>query len=133
MTLSEKEERPPSQRQSEGLHKEATNNDDALSKEAQGGMGSYFVGDMNDKTLSKQNEHLTPRQRVFKYADRVSWTLNIIACIAAIAAGTLLPLMDLVFGKFVSTFTGFALGTISPAQYRSQVNKYTCVLRAIDL
>ncbi|KNG46830.1 multidrug resistance protein 1 [Stemphylium lycopersici] len=39
--------------------------------------------------------------RVFTYADRASWMLNIIAFIAAIAAGTLLPLMDLVFGKSV--------------------------------
>ena len=73
-----------------------------------GGMGSYF--------------------RVFKYADRVSWTLNVIAFLAAIAAGTLLPLMDLVFGKFVSISTRFALNIITPAQYRSEVNKYTCVL-----
>jgi hypothetical protein len=32
---------------------------------------------------------------------------------------------DLVFGKFISTFTGFATGSITPAQYRSEVNKYT--------
>ncbi|OAL47500.1 multidrug resistance protein-like protein 1 [Pyrenochaeta sp. DS3sAY3a] len=63
--------------------------------------------------------------RVFKYADQKSWTLNIVAFIAAIAAGTLLPLMDLIFGKFVTTFTGFAVGTTTPAQYRSEVNKYT--------
>lgn len=33
--------------------------------------------------------------------------------------------MDLVFGKFVTTFTGFATGSTTPAQYRSEVNKYT--------
>ncbi|CAO2653774.1 Nn.00g031850.m01.CDS01 [Neocucurbitaria sp. VM-36] len=63
--------------------------------------------------------------RVFKYADGKSWTLNIVAFVAAIAAGTLLPLMDLIFGKFVTSFTGFATGALSPAQYRSEVNKYT--------
>ena len=55
----------------------------------------------------------------------MSWAFNVVAFIAAIAAGTLLPLMDLIFGKFVTTFTGFATGTITPAEYRSQVNKYT--------
>lgn len=69
-------------------------------------------------------------QRVFKYADRLSWTLNIIAFIAAIASGTLLPLMDLIFGKFVTTFTRFAIGELSPAGYRSEVNKYTSVVLA---
>jgi ATP-binding cassette subfamily B (MDR/TAP) protein 1 len=33
--------------------------------------------------------------------------------------------MDLVFGKFITAFTGFATGQITPAQYRSEVNKYT--------
>ena len=69
--------------------------------------------------------HLTSSQRVFTYADRWSWLLNIISFLAAIGAGTLLPLMDLVFGKFVTTFTAFGTGAISGAQYRSQLNKYT--------
>jgi hypothetical protein len=66
-------------------------------------------------------------KRVFKYADRNGWLLMIVAFVAAVAAGTLLPLMDLIFGKFVTTFTGFATGTITPAQYRSEVNKLTYV------
>lgn len=67
------------------------------------------------------------RKRVFHYADSKSWALNIVAFIAAIAAGTVLPLMDLVFGKFVSVIVGFGNGSLSAAQYRSEVNKYTCV------
>ncbi|KAF2635489.1 P-loop containing nucleoside triphosphate hydrolase protein [Massarina eburnea CBS 473.64] len=63
--------------------------------------------------------------RVFTYADRTSWTLNVIAFIAAIASGAILPLMDLIFGKFVTTFTRFATGAITPVQYRSEINKYT--------
>jgi ATP-binding cassette subfamily B (MDR/TAP) protein 1 len=107
-------EQPPFKRQSNGSNNEVVidgkdardgKDKDATPKDVTGGGGSYF--------------------RVFKYADRMSWILNITSFIAAIAAGTLLPLMDLVFGKFVSTFTGFALGTISPAQYRSEVSKYT--------
>ncbi|XPS78515.1 ABC-type xenobiotic transporter [Ascochyta lentis] len=78
---------------------------DVESDDAQGGMGPYL--------------------RVFRYADKTSWLLNGVAFLAAIAAGTLLPLMDLVFGKFVTAFNGFAIGTIGPAEYRSQVNKYT--------
>jgi len=66
-----------------------------------------------------------PYLRVFRYADSKTWTLNIVAIIAAIAAGTLLPLMDLIFGKFITTFTGFASSTVSPVQFRSEINKYT--------
>ncbi|KAF2736700.1 multidrug resistance protein-like protein 1 [Polyplosphaeria fusca] len=83
----------------------APQSDERGSKEAQGGMGPYL--------------------RIFTYADRLGWTLNAISFLAAIAAGTLLPLMDLVFGKFVTTFTAYAVGTISPADYRSEVNKFT--------
>ncbi len=64
---------------------------------------------------------------MFKYADKLSWSLNGVAFIAAIAAGTLLPLMDLIFGKFVTTFTNFGIGILSPEGYRAEVNKYTWV------
>jgi len=41
-----------------------------------------------------------------------------------VAAGTILPLMDLVFGKFINVFTDFATGSLSPAGYRTEVSKY---------
>ena len=49
------------------------------------------------------------------------------AFVAAIAAGVLLPLMNLVFGKFVTSFTGFGTGAISAATYRADVNRFTSV------
>lgn len=51
--------------------------------------------------------------------------MNIVALFAAIGAGSILPLMDLIFGKFITTFVSFSTGVITAAQYRSQVNKYT--------
>ncbi|KAJ8117017.1 hypothetical protein OPT61_g1689 [Boeremia exigua] len=104
MSLEGTETSPP-RRKSDDEKKSAMAEDDAKPDEATGGMGPYM--------------------RVFTYADRTSWILNGVAVIAAIAAGTLLPLMDLVFGKFVTAFDGFAVGAIDPAEYRSQVNKYT--------
>ncbi|KAF2996864.1 hypothetical protein E8E13_004472 [Curvularia kusanoi] len=103
MPSKEESESSPLGRHSEGERRTASN--DEAQVEAKGGMGPYF--------------------RVFMYADNTSWSLNVVAVIAAIAAGTLLPIMDLVFGKFVTAFNGFAVGTVSPADYRSQVNKYT--------
>ncbi len=62
--------------------------------------------------------------RIFDYADRTSWILYSVAFAAAIAAGTALPLMDLVFGKFVTTFNNFAIGVIGPDDYMRDVSKY---------
>jgi ATP-binding cassette subfamily B (MDR/TAP) protein 1 len=45
-----------------------------------------------------------------------------------VAAGTLLPLMDIVFGKFVNVFNDFVNGKLSPAGYRSEVAKYRYML-----
>ena len=47
------------------------------------------------------------------------------ALLAAIAAGVLLPLMNLVFGKFITMFTRFALGTMTPEEFREEINKFT--------
>lgn len=98
-----------------------TETGNAAANEAKGGTGAYIVS----ARRNPQSNHLTLCKRVFQYADRKSWALNIVAFVAAIAAGSLLPLMDLVFGKFVTTFTGFATGATTPAQYRSEVTKFT--------
>jgi ATP-binding cassette subfamily B (MDR/TAP) protein 1 len=62
---------------------------------------------------------------VFTYNDRLGWFLNIIAGLAAIAAGVVLPLMDVVFGKFVNTFNDFVIGKLSPDGFMDQVNHFT--------
>ncbi|PKX96023.1 ABC transporter ATP-binding protein [Aspergillus novofumigatus IBT 16806] len=66
--------------------------------------------------------------RIFSYADRTSWILYSAAIAAAVAAGTALPLMDLIFGKFVTTFNNFALGAVGPDDYMREVSKYALYL-----
>jgi ATP-binding cassette subfamily B (MDR/TAP) protein 1 len=63
--------------------------------------------------------------RIFNYVDRSSWILYSAAFAAAIAAGAALPLMNLVFGRFVTTFNNFAIGAVSPDDYRAEVSKYS--------
>lgn len=36
--------------------------------------------------------------------------------------------MTLIFGRFVTIFNGYALGTISDAEMMRQISHYTCVL-----
>ncbi|CAI6230575.1 unnamed protein product [Periconia digitata] len=81
--------------------------------------------DGNEKSEPQDGGGLGNYIRVFRYADATSWTLNVIAFVAAIASGAILPLMNLVFGRFVTIFTQFAVGDVTPAQYRSEINKYT--------
>ncbi|KAH7137728.1 ABC transporter type 1, transmembrane domain-containing protein, partial [Dactylonectria macrodidyma] len=63
--------------------------------------------------------------RVFTYNDLRGWILNVVAFVAMIAAGTLLPIMDIIFGKFINAFNDFVNGKLSPAGYRSEVGKYS--------
>jgi ATP-binding cassette subfamily B (MDR/TAP) protein 1 len=63
--------------------------------------------------------------RIFAYTNTTGWILNFIALVAAILSGALLPLMNLVFGKTVTTFTDFSTGKISPEEFRSQSTSWT--------
>jgi ATP-binding cassette, subfamily B (MDR/TAP), member 1 len=73
-------------------------------KKAQGGINDYF--------------------RVFHYADKYSWSLYGVAFVAAIASGTALPLMTLIFGSFTTKFNNFATGISTPNQFRHDVDHF---------
>ncbi|KAK5999117.1 ABC multidrug transporter atrC [Cladobotryum mycophilum] len=62
--------------------------------------------------------------RVFTYNDGLGWFINGIAFFCMVAAGTALPLMDIIFGKFVNVFNDFVVGKLSPKGYRDEVGKY---------
>ncbi|EGE02071.1 multidrug resistance protein [Trichophyton equinum CBS 127.97] len=62
-------------------------------------------------------------RRIFRYADQKTWLLYSISFLAAVIGGSALPLMDLVFGKFVTTFNNFANGSISSESYIREVSK----------
>lgn len=66
-------------------------------------------------------------QRIFTYADPLSWTLNLIALVATIGAGASLPLLDFVLGKTVTTFNNFQTGSVDPAKFRSDAAKWAYV------
>lgn len=120
-------EKPPSQSSEDGTaiqgnaSSDGPSSDGPSSKQSNTGLKSYFVCYPICSCYFG-----SPPQRVFSYADRKSWILNIVAFLAAIGAGAVLPLMDLIFGKFVTAFVNFATGVSTAADYRAQVNKYTC-------
>lgn len=67
--------------------------------------------------------------RIFAYTDRFGWLLNVLALIGTVGAGSALPLMDLILGKMITTFNNQATGADSPSKFRSELNRFTYVLR----
>lgn len=62
---------------------------------------------------------------MFRLASNRDKFLYAIGMLCSIGAGTILPLMTLIFGNTVTVFTGFALGTLDGAELRAKINHYT--------
>lgn len=45
-----------------------------------------------------------------------------------VGSGAALPLMNIVFGKFINIFNDFVTGDLSPDAYRHEIGKFTYVL-----
>lgn len=60
--------------------------------------------------------------RIFGFADRYDWTLNVVALITSIAAGATLPLMTIIFGQGITRFNNFAAGNSSADSFKNEVN-----------
>ncbi|KAF5232808.1 hypothetical protein FAUST_8534 [Fusarium austroamericanum] len=88
-------------------------------------LGDKGESDCGDTKDEKKDTSFKYYLRVFTYNDQLGWILNGVAFVCMVAAGTILPLMDLVFGKFINVFTDFATGSLSPAGYRTEVSKYS--------
>ncbi|OAA65685.1 ABC transporter, transmembrane domain, type 1 [Niveomyces insectorum RCEF 264] len=63
-------------------------------------------------------------KRIFRYNDTTGWIVTAIATICMVATGVLLPLMNLVFGKFVNIFNDYLTGRKTPDEFRSSLNHY---------
>ncbi|KAI5458316.1 P-loop containing nucleoside triphosphate hydrolase protein [Mariannaea sp. PMI_226] len=92
------------------------------------------IAENADAILSCQSQTLpaatdsSPRNgflRVFTYNDALGWISTSIAIICMIASGVLLPLMNLIFGKFVTVFNSFIIGEKTPEEFRRDINHYT--------
>lgn len=67
---------------------------------------------------------LTPTcQRIFQYADAFDYALQGIACLAAVASGAGIALQNLIFGRFVTVITDYALGVSSTGVFLDRVSK----------
>ncbi|KAJ6442420.1 lipid A export ATP-binding/permease protein msbA [Purpureocillium lavendulum] len=98
-------------------------------------MGSATEGQQDEGGKKKKEEEEKKKKgddssfkyfmRVFKYNDAKGWFMNAVALVCMIAAGTVLPLMDVVFGKFINVFNDFVTGRLTPDGYMDEVGKYT--------
>ncbi|KAJ9638460.1 hypothetical protein H2204_004230 [Knufia peltigerae] len=67
---------------------------------------------------------ITDYLRIFRYADKYDWTLNVIAFICAIASGASLPLMSIIFGSFTNKFNNYNAGDESPEAFKADVDHF---------
>ena len=54
--------------------------------------------------------------------------MNAVAILCMIAAGVTLPMMNVVFGNFVTIFNDFMMGKMSAADFRSEVDYYAYII-----
>ncbi len=103
----------------------ATKEDDASERsqlEENGSLWSYVVVYPRRIDLLANNAADHHDQRIFSFADATGAALNFASLVAAIGAGASLPLMTIVFGRFVTKFNEFAVGDLSPGDFRKEVN-----------
>ena len=62
---------------------------------------------------------------LYRYATKNDKIILVIAGLAAIIGGALLPLMTVLFGGLAGTFQGFTLGNTSPSQFTSVLARYS--------
>ena len=62
--------------------------------------------------------------RIFHYCDKYDWTLNAIAFACAIASGSSLPLMTIIFGSFTNKFNTYGAGGSNTNQFRDDVDSF---------
>ncbi|THW62852.1 multidrug resistance protein 3 [Aureobasidium pullulans] len=95
------------------------------------------------KPLEPQSSYKKPTKgfaaylRFFTYADSLSIALYVVAAICLLACGTALPILDIVFGKFVTQFNDFAIGRISKTAFQHKISDtalilvYICVAKLV--
>ncbi|KAL1626614.1 GTPase-activating protein [Diplodia seriata] len=61
---------------------------------------------------------------LYRYANKLEWTIIVVSSICAIAAGAVLPLMTVVFGSLSGTFQGMFQGTLSKSDFNHQLTQF---------
>ncbi|KAJ5212040.1 GTPase-activating protein [Penicillium cinerascens] len=63
--------------------------------------------------------------KLYRYATRNDMIILVIASLAAIIGGALMPLMTVLFGGLAGTFRSFVLGDISDSQFTSELARFS--------
>ncbi|KAM0431867.1 hypothetical protein ACHAPT_005120 [Fusarium lateritium] len=82
------------------------------------------TGNMETEKEEPQPAGMGDFWRVFSFADRLDWFLNITSLICSIASGATMPLMTIVFGQFTSQFSDFASGSSDPDSFQSDASSF---------
>jgi len=96
---------------------------------SKGGMKNYFVCYSN--TIVSFTSILTiTAQRVFTYGTKLDFLLMSLCAVTSIGSGVAFPLMTVVFGQLVGTFTDYFIPgtTITSGEFQDEVNNLTLYL-----
>ncbi|KAF7189265.1 ABC multidrug transporter MDR5 [Pseudocercospora fuligena] len=63
--------------------------------------------------------------RIFTLMSGRDVILSVVGYVCAIGGGVTQPLMAVVFGRFIATFTDFGVGSLAPSGFRQEVNRFT--------
>ncbi|KAF2731980.1 P-loop containing nucleoside triphosphate hydrolase protein [Polyplosphaeria fusca] len=86
------------------------------------------LSDEEQKTIDRQL-HM-PKLKVgyfslYRYADKKDAIIMLVAFVASVVAGAVLPLMTLVYGNFAGSFTSFAVDSTARDHFEHQINTFT--------
>jgi ATP-binding cassette, subfamily B (MDR/TAP), member 1 len=88
---------------------------------------SNALGEKSNAPSENQNDQrLSPTTayfRLWSYSTSLDTIGRIVATAATLGAGTVLPLMAIIFGSFVNLFNQWALGLLSPDDFRSNIDQ----------
>ncbi|KAH6867341.1 multidrug resistance protein [Thelonectria olida] len=73
----------------------------------------------SDEDIGAGNGYL----RIFRYATRTEYSMQAVATFCAVASGIAMAMVNLVFGKFITVITDYAMGTSTPAGFRNEAAK----------
>jgi ATP-binding cassette subfamily B (MDR/TAP) protein 1 len=79
--------------------------------------------DLNKPAVAAEQGSFKDYIRIFQFADRTDWILNVIALVTSIAAGATLPLMTIIFGNSITKFNSFSAGDSTPDSFTSVINE----------
>ncbi|OWY50925.1 P-loop containing nucleoside triphosphate hydrolase protein [Alternaria alternata] len=87
-------------------------------------------GESSTKAKKEPQAGLKNYFRVFSYGSKLDFWLMFLCCVTSIASGVTFPLMNVVFGQLVGSFTNYFIPgtTMTAGEFQAEINRLTLFL-----